>query len=1214
MATPDTPEANNPNPETLADQPSTAIQSKAPAPEDESVIAIPPPAAAPAPDTPPKREPLSAEDLAARVRKLDLVLAGLVCVLAFFLGSFAIQNNDFWTHLATGRALVEGKYQLGADPFAHTTEGADWVNHAWLFDLVLYGVWSVGGVVGVGILRGLLMVALALVLLAIRRRDQSLWLPAVCIVPVLLAVSTRLPMGPLLASYVLLALTLYLLHRAVNDSAPFSWRGKSFSPLWLLPPLFALWVNLDGWFFLGPLTVALFLLGAWVANLWNAERGASIEDPASNPQSAIRNPQWGSLGTLGLVLLVGLAACLINPHLHRAFFLPTDLAHLEVASLNVLPESVVPGGVTMQRVADHIPVPDPLDSPFALAHWAPARGVNVAGLAYVPLLLLSLASFVFCALPARDSTAGATQRFPAGLFLVWLVLAVFAGLHVRLIPFFAIVAGPALVLNLQALARRRAPADAEPTLGDQRWALGGRQLTAAACLVLLVLVWPGWLHADPDDPRRSHRVGWEAQADPLMTQVGELVKNLTEQGTLTRGFNYSVEAGNVLPWFADSRARLYFDSRYTLFPEAAGPWAKLRRTLREEIGRGVTMERLLKRVPIQRSRMDEVDRAFRTAKINYVVLSGLDRDEESFQVMLRLLREPERWAPLLLDGRNAVFGWLDPQRATRDPFAGLALDFGRQGFGPVPAERRAPAQAPPPPAGEPGLLARYAVPPAAMSPEAATAQMHPVLYSVGGQVWQLRHQVAHGLLIERGFAWQGPLQAAAAVPPLLPGLCAYYVTSHPLVIEYAERSVESNSPAHPILAVRHARRAVAESPGDMAGHLMTAQAYETLGFAQEMEWAVPQAQRRGLARNLQRNIFSWPALRHIQRVAALQNAVRLSPDNPELRLKLTVLFLDINYLDAGLEQLQKALENRDALRPLPGQRTNTERVRELEDLLRRCEKEKQRRDDDYQLRTQGRRGVVDRLAVALLLDTNGRDPRDRADRDEKMGRGLALEALKALEEAKLDALKPEEKQAVVQWQVRLYLMLGQIPKLKEGFGDHLKGALGPIEYPMVEALLAAALGNYADADQALSQIEKEMAPALEKGGPLAAEWHKRFQKAEVVEQAAQLGAAIGGAPLDRLAPARLFWQDRLTAMPQAPREVGEAFALVRASAPLAVDARGLRALLALEQGDTAKALEHCREFRRQALHYGPLTGLPVGAFAAPILERYRAQLERHQKP
>src|SRR5947209_15409150 len=76
----------------------------------------------------------------------DAVLAALVLTFAFLAASFAARNSDLWLHLATGRLLAHGDYTFGTDPFAYTTPGIYWANHAWLFDLLLYaGHQALGG-------------------------------------------------------------------------------------------------------------------------------------------------------------------------------------------------------------------------------------------------------------------------------------------------------------------------------------------------------------------------------------------------------------------------------------------------------------------------------------------------------------------------------------------------------------------------------------------------------------------------------------------------------------------------------------------------------------------------------------------------------------------------------------------------------------------------------------------------------------------------------------------------------------------------------------------------------------------------------------------------------------------------------------------------------------------------------------------------------------
>src|SRR6266567_1498531 len=104
------------------------ITDKPPAPPDE--IRLPPP----------RPQPLSPEALATRLAVFDAVLVALVVALAGLLAATPVRNTDLLMHLATGRALVEGRYNplAQADPFAYTTEGERWVNHSWLYDLVSY--------------------------------------------------------------------------------------------------------------------------------------------------------------------------------------------------------------------------------------------------------------------------------------------------------------------------------------------------------------------------------------------------------------------------------------------------------------------------------------------------------------------------------------------------------------------------------------------------------------------------------------------------------------------------------------------------------------------------------------------------------------------------------------------------------------------------------------------------------------------------------------------------------------------------------------------------------------------------------------------------------------------------------------------------------------------------------------------------------------------
>ncbi len=232
-----------------------------------------------APLTPDAAQPVTATDLRSEALRLDLVLVFLVVVLAGLLASFPVRNSDFWMHLATGRRILAGEANFGVDPYSFTTAGVYWANAAWGYDVLLYGLTRLGGgpdqalagylVVGA---KALLIALLALVMLLTSRRNQSLWMPAVCTLVGLLAMSFRLILQPTLISALFLALTIFILQFPRHEDRTRGSRPNS-KIYWLLPVLFLIWANMDEWFVLGPLVVILFLLGQGLQQFFRLAHG-----------------------------------------------------------------------------------------------------------------------------------------------------------------------------------------------------------------------------------------------------------------------------------------------------------------------------------------------------------------------------------------------------------------------------------------------------------------------------------------------------------------------------------------------------------------------------------------------------------------------------------------------------------------------------------------------------------------------------------------------------------------------------------------------------------------------------------------------------------------------------------------------------------------------------------------------------------------------------
>src|SRR5439155_26147008 len=141
-------------------------------------------------------------------------------------------------------------------------------------------------------------------------------------------------------------------------------------------------------------------------------------------------------------------------------------------------------------------------SPLSSDYWSrPSLGQHTAGLAYFVLLALGIASFVLPAyflkrasqLPAHARSARAGFAFP--LFMVFAFFALLSILTYRLIPLFAVVAGPIAALNFQDYLRRRWPAGNFLSKYELNWAVGSRATALMVGLLLVVAAWAGWLHA-----------------------------------------------------------------------------------------------------------------------------------------------------------------------------------------------------------------------------------------------------------------------------------------------------------------------------------------------------------------------------------------------------------------------------------------------------------------------------------------------------------------------------------------------------------------------------------------------------------------------------------------------------------------------------------------------------------------------------------------------
>jgi hypothetical protein len=185
------------------------------------------------------------------------VLLPVVAALAATLSAV-----DLAYHLRAGDQILSGGGIPRVDTFTFTALGRDWLDQQWGAQVILAATYRLGGWVGLVFLRAALVGLLfGLLFLACRLRGTDIRTAAWLSLAAFLVAAPALALRPQLIGMVLLAVTLVLV----------AGRGTRPRLFYLVPVVVALWANVHGSFFLGPVVVGL----AWLEDLHERTPAAS---------------------------------------------------------------------------------------------------------------------------------------------------------------------------------------------------------------------------------------------------------------------------------------------------------------------------------------------------------------------------------------------------------------------------------------------------------------------------------------------------------------------------------------------------------------------------------------------------------------------------------------------------------------------------------------------------------------------------------------------------------------------------------------------------------------------------------------------------------------------------------------------------------------------------------------------------------------------------
>ncbi|MGA8669794.1 MAG: hypothetical protein WB679_07955 [Terracidiphilus sp.] len=236
---------------------------------------------------------------------LPLVLSGLRD------REHVLGDPDIWWHLANARILCESHHFIHIEPYSFSVAGQRWVDPEWLSELPFWFGFKAFGLVGIYLVAWLGVCANVLFVywrsyLGMRHAGVALWMSALGFV--LMWVNTN-------ARTILLAFLVMSVELGILEAAE---RGRP-QKLWLLPPLFCLWINLHGSWLIGVGLLVLYI----VCGLFRVSAGTFQQERFSSEQ---RNRLLVTLGA-------SLALLFVNPYGWRLVWNPLDMVFNQ--SLNI---------------------------------------------------------------------------------------------------------------------------------------------------------------------------------------------------------------------------------------------------------------------------------------------------------------------------------------------------------------------------------------------------------------------------------------------------------------------------------------------------------------------------------------------------------------------------------------------------------------------------------------------------------------------------------------------------------------------------------------------------------------------------------------------------------------------------------------------------------------------------------------------------------------
>lgn len=328
-----------------------------------------------------------------------------IATIAFFAfmvfsANIEIKDLDLWLHLAVGRYISTYGFVPFSDFLSCTIAGKPWINHEWLFQIIVFNIFDRFGADGLHALQAVVVGMTFVMLFALGYRRQFHVLQLLILLVVLSVFQLRLTLRPEIFSLLFFIFYIFTL--------TFHFMGR-FVPLALFV-VQVLWVNIHGFFILGPLLLLVVGVGDILKKFLKLLKFSG---------------EWGIVSRLTVeenrqLLKIGvfvILACFFNPNFVEGALYPLKVM-FSLGESKVFFEQIV----ELQR-------PISLHNIFSINEYLDLK----------VLILISFLSFAFN-----------FKKLDLTLFVLWVLMLCFALGAVRNVVYFSFVAYLCIMANLNS--------------------------------------------------------------------------------------------------------------------------------------------------------------------------------------------------------------------------------------------------------------------------------------------------------------------------------------------------------------------------------------------------------------------------------------------------------------------------------------------------------------------------------------------------------------------------------------------------------------------------------------------------------------------------------------------------------------------------------------------------------------------------------------------